>query len=118
MATATPTLEPCAPTPREMIVPVERVIDGDTFVVTHDGRSERVRLLDVWAPELNEPGGDFAKSFAQSLVDGHWVRLVITAEGNGRDSFGRFLAHVYLADARHVSALIVGRTDATATKDG
>lgn len=65
-ATATPaaqvpatsaTLRPCTPTPRESIVAVNRVIDGDTFVVTDDGVPERVRLLDVWAPERHLEAG-------------------------------------------------------------
>ena len=99
------------------IVPVTRVIDGDTVEVTYRGHREKVRYLDVWAPERDEEGGAEATAYNASLVEGQTVRLEITDKANGRDSFGRLLAHVYLPDGRHVNALVVENTAATADRD-
>lgn len=98
------------------VVPVTRVIDGDTIEVTYRGLSEKVRYLDVWAPEPREPGGPEATAYNTSLVEGQTVRLEIIDKGNGRDNFGRLLADVYLEDGRHVNALIVESTEATSTR--
>ncbi|MCY3801411.1 MAG: thermonuclease family protein [Chloroflexi bacterium] len=98
------------------VVPVVRVIDGDTIEVMYRGLPEKVRYLDAWAPEPDEEGGPEASAYNASLVEGQTVRLVISDKGNGRDGFGRLLADVYLPDGRHVNALIVENTAATAER--
>ncbi len=92
------------PTPNENIVPVVRVIDGDTIVVRYREVEERVRYRDVDTPERGQPGYDEARRFNQELLVGGMARLEINyAEGNGRDSFGRLLAYVYVEkDGREV----------------
>ena len=97
-------------------VPVVRILDGDTIEVIYRGLPEKIRYLDVWAPEKNEPGGPEATEYNRSLVEGRIVRLQITDKGNGRDNFGRLLADVYLLDGRHINVLIVENTEATATR--
>ena len=86
---------------------VERVIDGDTVVLT-DG--ERVRTLLIDAPETtggkNECFGDEATQFKADLVLGRKVELVYDQEC--RDSFGRLLAYINVGD-RDVSELLVER---------
>ena len=99
------------------VVPVTRIIDGDTIEVIYRGLPEKVRYLNVWAPEPNEAGGPQAAAYNASLVKGEPVRLEIVDKGNGRDSFGRLLADVYLLDGRHVNTLVVENTDATRTRD-
>ncbi len=85
------------PTPDENIVPVVRVIDGDTIVVRYRGVEERVRYRDVDTPERGQPGYDEARWLNQELLVGGMARLEINyAEGNGRDGFGRLLAYVYV----------------------
>ncbi len=97
-AAQTPAANPEAiPTPDENIVPVVRVIDGDTIVVRYREVEERVRYRDVDTPERGQPGYDEARRFNQELLVGGIARLEINyAEGNGRDSFGRLLAYVYV----------------------
>ena len=95
------------------VVPVIRVIDGDTIEVIYRGHHEKVRYLDVWAPEPDEEGGPEATAYNASLVEEQTVRLEITDEGNGRDNFGRLLADVYLLDGQHINALMVENTAAT-----
>lgn len=54
--------------------------------------SERVRLNDIYAAELNEKGGRAAKKNLARFVDGQDIRLV----RHGKDRYGRTLADVYL----------------------
>lgn len=86
-----------APTLDENIVPIVRVIDGDTIVVRYREIEERVRYRDVDTPERGQPGYDEARRFNQELLVGGMARLEINyTEGNGRDGFGRLLAYVYV----------------------
>lgn len=84
---------------------VERVIDGDTFVVRYDGESTSVRLLapvsdrlpppapieGYNAPELRDPGGREAADDLRRQVEGRRVRLSWPLP-HRRDHFGRLLA--------------------------
>ena len=54
---------------------VMRVLDGDTIEVLYRGLPEKVRYLDVWAPEPDEEGGPEATAYTASLVEGQTVRL-------------------------------------------
>lgn len=84
-------------TPDPSIVPIVRVIDGDTIVVRYREVEERVRYRDVDTPERGPPGYDEARRFNQELLVGGMARLEINyADGNGRDNFGRLLAYVYV----------------------
>lgn len=85
---------------------VSRVIDGDTFVLYHVGvpAEERVRLLEIDAPERGQPGFFEARNFTA-----HWLSLShFTLQTCKRDSFGRLLATVTrngvsLADALYAA---------------
>ncbi|BDI22544.1 thermonuclease family protein [Herbiconiux sp. L3-i23] len=86
---------------------VERVVDGDTVIVTFDGGSQRVRILNVDAPESVKPDspveclGPEASAFtSQLLPSGTSVRLAFDVEPTGR--YDRLLAAVYLEDGRSV----------------
>jgi micrococcal nuclease len=89
---------------------VQRVIDGDTFVATVAGRSERVRVIGVDTPETVapdrpvEPYGKQASAFAERYLAGATVRLAGDAEP--RDRYGRMLAYVWLADGTFWNALL------------
>ncbi len=84
-----------APDPN--IVPIVRVIDGDTIVVRYREVEEKVRYRDVDTPERGQPGYDEATQFNQELLVEGMARLEINySEGNGRDNFGRLLAYVYV----------------------
>jgi endonuclease YncB( thermonuclease family) len=63
-------------------------IDGDTLVCNH----QKVRLTNVYAAEMNQPGGSAAKKKLQALVQNREVGLVT----HGRDRYGRILAEVYV----------------------
>ncbi|RLG82138.1 MAG: hypothetical protein DRO40_08395 [Thermoprotei archaeon] len=70
---------------------VEYVIDGDTFD-THIGR---IRLADINAPELNEPGGYEAKIVLTYLIQGKIVYIDID-DIYVTDKYGRIVAIVYI----------------------
>jgi hypothetical protein len=67
-------------------------IDGDTLVCNH----QKVRLTNVYAAELNEPGGRAAKRRLQGLVTSGEVAL----RAFGQDRYGRTLAEVYVNGKR------------------
>lgn len=89
---------------------VSWIADGDTLDATFEGRTTRVRLLNIDAPELGHDGAKdqclavAARALVERLAPrGAAVRIV----PYGRDRFGRLLAGVYLADGRLLNAEIV-----------
>lgn len=79
---------------------VVRVVDGDTLIVRHDGREERLRYIGIDAPESVNPDapvecfGPEASEENSRLVAGRTVYL--EADVEERDQFGRLLRYVYL----------------------
>jgi nuclease-like protein len=67
-------------------------IDGDTLVCNH----QKVRLTNVYAAEMNQPGGSAAKRKLQALVQNRDVGFVT----HGHDRYGRILAEVYVEGRR------------------
>ncbi|HEX6262090.1 MAG TPA: thermonuclease family protein [Actinomycetota bacterium] len=96
------------------LVPVVRVVDGDTIWVAPE---QRVRLIGIDTPEVDWYGGraecygEEAGLFMQGLLEGERVRLEYDQEP--RDRYGRTLAYVYLEDGRMVNLLLVRRGYAT-----
>lgn len=98
--------------PAEAVVPVTRVIDGDTIEVRFDGEYTDVRLIGVDTPETVKPDtpvqcfGERASHFTKRLLEGRRVRLVFGVERH--DLYGRWLAYVHLG-GRFVEAMLVHR---------
>ena len=80
----------------EQIAQVTRVIDGDTIDVLLDGKTERIRYVQINTPERDDPC--FAESTRANadLVAGKTVRLVHSKKLT--DPFGRLLHYVYVGD--------------------
>ena len=81
------------------IVPVERVIDGDTLYVQLNGESRYVRLLAVDTPESVKSGtpveeGSLEASDFTKQLEGKWV--ILTYDTKKEDFFGRLLAYVWV----------------------
>ena len=79
---------------------VVEVIDGDTVILSFDGREESVRLIGVDTPETRHPDrpvecfGPEATGFAEALLPlGTQVRVERDLEH--RDDYGRLLGYVY-----------------------
>lgn len=67
-------------------------VDGDTLVCNH----KKIRLTNVYAPELNQPGGHAAKRRLNAVVKSGYVVL----RPHGQDRYGRLLAEVYVNGRR------------------
>lgn len=109
-----------APPPRAFTAVVERVVDGDTIVARRGGRSLRVRLIGVDAPESVVPGQPVecfgpqaGEVLAGLLGPGQRVQAAYQPGGR-RDRFDRELWDVWLADGRFVQGVLVRRGAAQA----
>lgn len=67
-------------------------IDGDTLVCNR----QKIRLTNVYAAELNQPGGRAAKQRLRTLVSSGEVAI----RPLGTDRYGRVLAEVYINGRR------------------
>lgn len=100
------------------LVPVVRVVDGDTIWVDRGGE-EKIRLIGIDTPEVDWYGGEAecfgeqAGRFLEGLLEGVQVRLETDREL--LDPYGRTLAYVYLEDGRMVNLLMVRRGYAVVT---
>lgn len=94
-----PSSAPTTSQPESAEVFVQRVVDGDTLLLS--GR-ERVRLLGVDTPETKKPDtpvqpfGPEASAFTQRMVEGKTVTLVFDRERF--DKYHRTLAFVFVGD--------------------
>lgn len=90
---------------------LERVIDGDTFVATVDGRDERVRLIGIDAPELDASATEMrqlaveaANRLTELLQGGAFC---LERDVSERDRFGRLLRYVWRDDGTLVNEAMV-----------
>jgi micrococcal nuclease len=74
-------------------------IDGDTLVCNR----QKVRLTNVYAAELDEPGGRAAKERLRGMISSGEVTL----RPLGTDRYGRILAEVYV-DGRRIEQSDIG----------
>ncbi|GAB6153698.1 hypothetical protein JCM17380_24480 [Desulfosporosinus burensis] len=86
---------------------IDRVIDGDTFVMTIDAgfnmfTKQKVRLLGINCPEMSTPDGRAVKAIVEDMLAGKSV-VIQTTE---KDSFGRWLGTVYF-DGMNVNQWIL-----------
>ena len=72
---------------------VTRVIDGDTVELSN---GERVRLIGIDTPEIDEYYYDEATEELRSLIEGKTVRM--ESDTNNRDAYDRLLRYIYLGD--------------------
>jgi micrococcal nuclease len=72
---------------------VERVIDGDTFVIE---TGERVRMIGIDAPEVSDILGPHSTQRLKELIERKHVQLVTDGISSDRDRYGRLLRYVEL----------------------
>lgn len=94
---------------------IDRVVDGDTIVITAPGMEhEHLRLRGIDAPEIVHPGlatdayfGRDAKDYLSRLLPPN-TKVTLKFDGTEkRDRYQRLLGYVYLADADCVNVKIV-----------
>lgn len=93
-------------------VTVNRVVDGDTFEVTWDDKTEKIRLIGIDTPETVHPnkpvqeGGKEASNFSKEQLTGKTVYVELDVED--RDKYGRLLGYVYMEDGSFYNAALAG----------
>ena len=92
---------------------VVAVHDGDTITVKFDGRTEKVRLVGIDSPELDDERQPYrdaayaARNCARSRLGGETVTLEREARQGDRDKYGRLLRYVILGDGTNVNEELV-----------
>lgn len=88
----------------DIFYPVARIVDGDTFDVVIDEKTERIRTIGMDTPEVVDPRktvqyfGKEASAKATELLLNRRVRLEADPTQGERDSYGRLLRYVYRDD--------------------
>lgn len=79
------------------------VLDGDTIIVLHNRKAQRIRLQGIDCPEKGQPFGTRAKQATSDLV---FARTVMV-ESHGQDKYKRTIGEVLLVDGTHVNRELV-----------
>lgn len=83
-------------------VKVDRVIDGDSVVVSLHGQNEKVRFIGVDTPETvhpekgEQPFGKESSNYTKSRLEGQTIELEFDVQE--RDQYGRILAYIWIED--------------------
>jgi len=99
------------PQQRQSQARVERVVDGDTVVLSGLGKA---RLIGVDTPEVYggvECYGRAASAYAKRILDGRRVRWRYDVEH--RDRYDRALVYLWLEDGRFFNSMLVREGFAT-----
>jgi micrococcal nuclease len=105
---------PPSPSPPGRVATLIDVVDGDTVKVRLDGVTESVRIIGIDTPESRRPGTpvecfarEATRAAEQLLPEGSNVWLELDPTQDTRDRYGRLLAHVWLADGRLFSEVMI-----------
>ena len=95
--------------PKAEYVRVVEVNDGDTITVLWDGRRERVRLIGIDAPELEQrPWGQKAKRYLKDLLNASQWTVSLEFDVEKTDKYGRLLSYVWTRYRRMVNVQMLG----------
>lgn len=92
---------------------VERFSDGDTIVVSMQGKNESIRFIGVDTPETHKPNtpvqcyGPAASAYLKNLIGNQPVRLESDSLSTNRDRYDRLLRYVYLTDGTLVNENLI-----------
>ena len=70
---------------------IKKIVDGDTVHLYHDNEIYKVRLIEIDAPERNQPFGTDSTDYLKSLLREGRVNIEIS----GTDRYGRKLGRLY-----------------------
>lgn len=85
-------------------VRVVRVHDGDTISVILNGKREKVRLIGIDAPELDQrPWGSKAKKHLEKLLGIANRAVSLEFDAERRDKYGRLLCYVLTSDKKMIN---------------
>jgi len=92
---------------------VVAVHDGDTITVRLDGHTEKIRLVGIDSPELQDErsayrdAGYAARNYARMRLGGELVTLEIEPDQPDRDRYGRLLRYVVMDDGTNINEELV-----------
>jgi endonuclease YncB( thermonuclease family) len=79
-----------------------RVVDGDTIQAEAKGKEIKIRLVEIDAPEMNQPFGAQSKNFLNRLL----YKKDVTLISQGEDRYGRTLGEIY-ANGESANTLMI-----------
>lgn len=80
-------------------VKVVKVFDGDTISVLLEGTAEKIRLIGIDAPELDQkPWGLKSKKHLESLINASGWTIDLEFDSEKRDKYGRLLCYLFSDD--------------------
>lgn len=89
-------------------VPVMMIHDGDTISVLSKGTQQKVRLIGIDAPEIDQkPWGEEAKRHLEAIVRSSGWKVRMEFDVEKVDQYGRTLAYVWTTDNRLINLLMV-----------
>lgn len=94
-------------------VHVTRVIDGDTIEIDHNGINEKIRLIGINTPEINDSRpemrcfAELAKTKMQYAVEGKDIIIVSDDSQSDRDKYNRLLRFIYLDKNTNLNYLMI-----------
>ena len=87
---------------------IVEVNDGDTVVITMEGKSYRTRLIGINAPEMGqEPWGRKAKKRLHELVTAAGGRVLVETDITKFDKYNRLLAYLWLDEKTLINELML-----------
>lgn len=95
------------------LVPVKRVVDGDTIVVTIQNQEKTIRLIGINTPETVDPRrqvecfGREASTKMKELVQGKEIQLKEDPTQENEDKYGRLLRYAFLEDGTLVNQAMI-----------
>jgi micrococcal nuclease len=92
-------------------LPEARVVDvndGDSVVISMEGKTYRTRLIGIDAPEMGqEPWGRKAKKYLRELVKGSDGRVRVETDVTKYDKYDRLLVYLWLDDRTLINELML-----------
>ena len=89
-------------------VRVEKIYDGDTIGVFISGHFEKIRLIGIDAPEMDQrPWGRKAKDCIKSLISATDSKIFLEYDIVRRDKYGRILAYIWTQDRKMINEEMV-----------
>ncbi|MDD2467685.1 MAG: thermonuclease family protein [Desulfobulbus sp.] len=83
--------------------PVLSISDGDTIIVLHEGKREKIRLYGIDCPEKDQVGGEEARKLTLALISGRRIEV----EAKGKDRYGRTVGLVKIDSTSLNESLIL-----------
>jgi len=109
-------VEEPVPEPDGTRATLAHVFDGDSIEVEIEGRTEKVRLIGVNAPEGDECFGERARGALFAYLDGKDIKLVDGSDSD-RDQYGRLLRYVYVGGENINGRMLADGNAATLQSD-